>query len=417
MRTALKLLATGCVSVVSAVCSSGAAAQVPPSTLSAPFGQCDAGYWSSTRNLDDKAQFPAATCSVNWKPKITPDIGLGISARAGWHDSLDANRFALKLREVFADFDGDAFSLRLGKQVIAWGRADRINPTDSFSTRDFTQLTSDDEDQRLGVVAAKLRYVVTPVLSITGVVARFSASTAPSGSLPANWLKPSEPIRADWAVKIDRNGDGLDWALSYFDGLERLPRYRLDATQATSPVFVGEYERSQKLGVDFATSYGPWTFRGEASHAKLRCQSCAEQTRGVSRAVVGFDRDFAGTANINLQIFTNRRSAYVPPPLAPGLAALVGRGLDRLNAEYSNTDTGMTIRLSDRLLNEKLKWEIAVVKGFKNGDALIRPRVSYAFSDNVKLTVGFDRYTGPTQSYFGALKKNQLSFLTAGVLF
>ena len=169
--------------------------------------------------------------------------------------------------------------------------------------------------------------------------------------------------------------------------------------------------------MDFATSYGPWTFRGEASHAKLRCQSCAEQTRGVSRAVVGFDRDFAGTANINLQIFTNRRSAYVPPPLAPGLAALVGRGLDRLNAEYSNTDTGMTIRLSDRLLNEKLKWEIAVVKGFKNGDALIRPRVSYAFSDNVKLSAGFDRYTGPTQSYFGALKKNQLSFLTAGVLF
>ena len=182
-------------------------------------------------------------------------------------------------------------------------------------------------------------------------------------------------------------------------------------------MFVGEYERSQKLGVDFATSQGPWTFRGEASHAKLRCQSCAEQTRRVTRAVIGFDRDFAGTANINFQIFANRRSGYAGPPLAPNAAAILGRGLDRLNAEYSNADAGITARLSDRLLNEKLKWEIAVIKEFKSGGALVRPRLSYAWTDSVKLAAGVDYYTGPTQSYFGSLKKNQLSYVSISVLF
>ena len=414
MRTASALLVIGSALFVG---NASAADQESPTDLSLPYGQCDAGYWSSTRNLDDKKNFAAATCKVNWKPKITPDVGLGLSARAGWHDSLNASTSSLKLRETYLDFDSGVLSLRLGKQIIAWGRADKINPTDSFSTRDFTQLTADDEDQRLGVVAAKLRYAITPALSLTGVVARFSASTTPSGSLPANLTPPNEPTRADWAVKIDRNGDGLDWALSYFDGLERLPRYRLNFTQAAMPVFVGEYERSQKLGLDFATSQGSWTFRGEASHAKLRCQSCAEQTRRVTRAVIGFDRDFSETVNVNIQIFANRRSGYAEPPIAPNSAAILGRGLDRLNAEYSNNDTGMTVRLSDRLLNEKLKWDIAVIKQFKNDGALIRPRLSYAWTDSIKLAAGIDRYTGPAQSHFGSIKKNQLSFFTVSVLF
>ena len=399
------------------VCNASAADQEVSTELSSPYGQCDAGYWSSTRNLDDKKNFTSATCTVNWKPKITPDVGLGFSARAGWHDSLNAGTSSLRLRETYLDFDSGVLSMRLGKQIVAWGRADRINPTDSFSTRDFTQLTADDEDQRSGVVAAKLRYAVTPALSLTGVVARFSASTTPNGSLPANLIKPNEPARADWAFKIDRNGDGLDWALSYFDGLERLPRYRLNFTQGATPVFVGEYERSQKLGLDFATSQGPWTFRGEASHARLRCQLCSEQTRWVNRAVIGFDRDFAETANINLQIFANRRSGYVEPPITPGSAAVLGRGLDRLNAEYSNEDRGMTVRLANRLLNEKLKLEISVIKEFKNGGALIRPRLLYAWTDSVKLSAGVDHYTGPSQSYFGSLKKNHLSFFTVSVLF
>ena len=414
MRTASALLVIGSAFFV---CNASAVNQDSPTGLSLPYGQCDVGYWSSTRNLDDKHNFTAATCKVNWKPKITPDLGLGFSARAGWHDSLNASTSSLKLRETYLDFDSGVLSLRLGKQIIAWGRADKINPTDSFSTRDFTQLTADDEDQRLGVVAAKLRYAITPALSLTGIVARFSASTTPSGSLPANLIKPNEPTRADWAVKIDRNGDGLDWALSYFDGLERLPRYRLNFTQAAMPVFVGEYERSQKLGLDFATSQGSWTFRGEASHAKLRCQLCSEQTRWVTRAVIGFDRDFADTANVSIQIFANRRSGYAEPPLAPSSATILARGLDRLNAEYSSEDTGMTVRLSDRLFNEKLKWEIAVIKEFKNGGGLIRPRLSYALTDSVKLAAGVDYYTGPAQSFFGSQKKNNLSFFTVSVLF
>ena len=414
MRSASALLVIGSAFFV---CNASAADQESPAELSLPYGQCDAGYWSSTRNLDDKKNFTAATCKVNWKPKITPEVGLGFSARAGWHDSLNGSSSSLQLRETYLDFDSGVLSLRLGKQIIAWGRADRINPTDSFSARDFTQLTADDDDQRLGVVAAKLRYAMTPALSLTGVVARFSASTTPKGSLPANLIQPNEPTRADWAVKIDRNGAGLDWALSYFDGLERLPRYRLDFTSVAAPVFVGEYERIQKLGLDFATSQGPWTFRGEASHARLRCQSCSEQTRQVTRAVIGFDRDFAGTANINFQIFANRRSGYAELALAPTSAAILGRGLDRLNAEYSNNDTGITARLSDRLFNEKLKWEIAVIKAFKNGGALVRPRLTYAWTDSVKLAAGVDYYTGPAQSFFGSLKKNQLSFFTVSMLF
>ena len=65
----------------------------------------------------------------------------------------------------------------------------------------------------------------------------------PQGALPANLVKAPQPSGTEWAVKLDRAGQGLDWSVSYFVGYERFARYRLDLGIPKASVFQGDFER------------------------------------------------------------------------------------------------------------------------------------------------------------------------------
>ena len=392
-------------------------------TLSMPFGECALGQWTSNRNLDDRTNITAAGCVVSWKPKLSNDLRLGLNVRAGWQDQGAADGASGRVREAYVDFDAEPFSMRLGRQIIAWGRADRINPTDSLSPRDFTLLVPDDEQQRNGIDALRLRYAVSPALSVTAVAAKSKANVTPNGLLPPNLSLGESPRDTEWALKLDHSGSGIDWSVSYFDGLSRALRYRLDFANPRAPVFRGDVERVQKLGADFAIAQGAWTLRGEVAHSRLgpdtgpTCTACPSDARRVTSAVLGGDVDFAETMNFNVQVFANVKENFADPAGLTGVREALALGLNRLNTDYAARETGVTLRLSDRLLNDKLRWEISAVLDLNGNSYAIRPRLSYAVNDHLRLTAGLDHFEGPSQSYFGALAKNSTAFAMVSWVF
>ena len=387
--------------------------------LSMPFGECALGQWTSNRNLDDRADITTAGCLVSWKPKLGQSVRLGLNARAGWQDQGAADGASGRVREAYIDFDAEPLSLRLGRQIIAWGRADRINPTDSLSPRDFTLLVPDDEQQRNGIDAVRLRYAINPALSVTAVVAKSEANLTPAGALPMNLALAEPPRETEWALKLDHSGSGVDGSVSYFDGVERAARYRLDFANPRVPLFRGDFERVRKLGADFAIAQGAWTFRGEIAHARIQaaCAGCPSDARRVTSAVLGGDIDFADTMNFNVQVFANLKEDFVDPAGLTGLQQTLALGLNRLNADYAARETGLTLRLSDRLLNDKLRWEISAVLDLNGNSRAIRPRLTYAVNDYLRLTAGLDHFDGPSQSYFGALAKNSAAFAMVSWVF
>ena len=393
------------------------ASDLPPN--SPPYGECSLSAWSSNRNLDDHQDIASAVCTVNWKPKLSADVGLGLNLRAGSNANLAADGGNTRVREAYVDFERDTFALRAGRQMMAWGRADSFNPTDKLSPKDFTLLAPDDDSQRLGLDAIKIRYALNPGTSLTAVAALFTAHVTPQAALPANLVKALEPAGTEWAVKLDRTGQGLDWSVSYFDGYERFARYRLDLGIPKAPLFRGDFERSRSVGGDLALASGAWTWRAEFSHATLRpgCDQCPQYQRRVSRAVLGADLDFAETMNLNVQLLATRHWDYLAPSISPGLLRTLEQGRARLNTEYAAVETGLTFRLSDRLLNDKLKWEIGGVFDLTGQSRLIRPRVSYALNDHARLSAGIDFYEGDAQTYFGALTKNRLAFVMLSLVF
>jgi hypothetical protein len=388
-------------------------------TGSVPYGECRAGYWTSNRNLDDEKGINKATCFINWRLSISPSIRFGLAGRLGWADTDAADGQSHRFRELFSEIDSGAWTWRLGRQMIAWGRADRINPTDNLSPRDFTLLVPEDNEQQIGINTLQGKYQFEEGTSLTMVaVPRFEPHKTPKGSMPANLAQAPQPNASEWAVKLDRTGEGFDWAISYFDGLNRFARYWAQPVSPDNVVFRGTFERMRTVGGDFATNVGKWALRGETSASELRpdCEPCSLDVRRIYRFVLGVDRDLAETTNVNFQAFFVRRSIYTDPQSLGTTQRPLVEALDSLNSEFSKMDTGFTFRVSDTYLNERLKMEVGAIINLAGG-GLLRPRMVYALSDSLKLLAGLDQFYGKEQSLLGSIKKNQTAYAELAFVF
>jgi hypothetical protein len=383
-----------------------------------PFGECRAGYWSSNRNLDDKEDMEKATCFASWRPALNGAIRLGMNVRVGFRDAGRGDSTDVRLREGFVEVESGDYTWRVGRQIIAWGRADRINPTDSLSQRDLTLLVPDDDEQRNGINAVLLRYNVNNSLAVTAIAAQFEANRVPQGTLPSNLIRSAESGPIEWALKLDRSGGGVDWSVSYFDGFNSFARYSVDFASRPMPVFHSEYEQVRTLGADFALANGAWTMRGEASYSHLNQRSTSNDVgqRKVVRAVLGVDRDVWDTANANFQLFCIARSYQDLDGGAAGRQPFA-LALERLNSEFAAREWGVTLRVSDRFLNDRLKVELAAIADVTGHSFILRPRASHAISDSLKLDVGIDYFRGGAQTYFGARQKNQAAFVELTVVY
>lgn len=376
-----------------------------------PFGECRLGYWSSSRNLDHTQDITQGLCFSHWKPSASESISFGFSVQGHVANEYDTTGDKARLREGYIDIGGDDWSLRFGRQIIAWGRADRINPTDYFSPRDFTLLVPEDDEQRRGIDAGLAQYHLNDSNRLSLVLARFEPHRMPQGLLPAGIMRSAEPNEAEIAVKYDHIGNSLDWSISYYDGYDRFPRYRLVQTTDMLPQIQADYESLTTWGFDAASALGAWTFRTELTYSEQERAQTGENI-SISRTIVGIDHDFFESANINIQWFANHREHTQRIPVA-----IYQDGLDRLNSEFGFHDQGITLRLSNRFLNEQLKVELSSILDTQNHSYVIRPRITYALNDQIKITAGADAFSGIEQSYFGIRENNDLHFIELGIIY
>jgi hypothetical protein len=412
----------------SAAIFSSAHAQVPSSIeadkLPMPFGECRIGYWSGTRNLDSNADVAKLTCLAQWRVPLGEGLRANASARAGVADALEraserTDRGTARVREAYIEYENGPLRIRAGQQIIAWGRADRINPTDNLSPSDFTFLSQEDDEQRQGIAALSVQAKFTGPWSVTGIyVPRFTPHVVPVGSLPHGIVFENRPHQPEYAVKLDRSGDDLDFSVSYYEGFNRFVRYRLNPpffSSAGTPAFRANFDKQQTIGADVAFNIGKFSVRGEG--ATSRYSSSSEATRRVDRMVLGVDRNFLDTANINAQLFAIHRADYGRTPQRAAPLQPLFDALDRLNSEFGSAENGATLRISNKFFNEQLRAEFNAVYDFTHHSYLLRPRLAYSFTDALKLLAGADYFCGREQSYFGTLKKNNVAYMEFVLVF
>jgi hypothetical protein len=316
------------------------------------------------------------------------------------------------VRELYGDVSGNWFALRAGKQILKWGRADEINPTDNLAVFDYTLLTTDRDAMRTGGYALKADAFWQALTLEAVAVPLFKPSRVPTGpNLDVHDDPPGFALRnSGGAVKLDYHGAPMDASASYFYGF--LPRPYI----TLGPDLEMTYVRAWVVGGDFGKALGAWGLRGEG--AWTIPDGGPQGYRPFFTYVLGIDRtilqDYYANAQFIQGIVPDYREPGYPP--IPGLRE--AKAIERaLNNQAHGVTNASSLRISYQQPDNRWKVSITGILNFTDEDYLIRPHFEYGFSDHWKAHAGYEYNHGKDASFFGQSRKNNAGFAELEFLF
>lgn len=373
-------------------------------------GSIRTGYWSASRSLDGRRNLATAALWLSARPRLGAAAAIGVDGWVMSEQLFRASETAGRLREAYLDLTLGPVDIRAGQQIIAWGRADRINPTDNLTPRDFTLLVVDDADRRSGTPAVRTT-VYRETLSFTAVwLPGFTPDTVPIRvPEPTATLAEQRPggLLGQWAVKLDHTGKSLDWSVSYFDGFDLTPNLGIGSIDASGVELLQRHPRIQVIGADAAVAVGRYGLRAEAAYTHT------EDARGTDPdianpflfLVVGGERTVLDRLSVNVQYLLRVVFSYHSPFRIPdGLVRQVAIESATLSNQLDPVQHGAALRLGHSWLHQRLQAELAAVVFFTRFNYAIRAKLTYAFTDRLRGTVGADLFRGPSPSFFGYLR-------------
>ena len=189
-------------------------------------GSARAADFSKDKSFSDTTGYTVASIWATATPQGLWGIRTYFDGRAQAQDVIRSSHVSWDIREGYAQMSLGRLDLRAGRQVIVWGRADKVNPTDAWSTRDFSLLAPNDDDQRLGVATLQVTWNAGAYRAITLWQPEWRYPGLPTPPLPPGVLlqnvAPVHPAQ-QWGMKLDHSGEGLDWSVSYSHAINRTP--------------------------------------------------------------------------------------------------------------------------------------------------------------------------------------------------
>ena len=380
-------------------------------------GSVRADYFSKDKSFSGKTGYAVGSVWATAVPQEVAGIRTYFDARLQGQDLTRGSRVSSDLREAYAQTALGNFDLRMGRQITVWGRADKVNPTDAWSTRNYTLLVPNDEDQRLGVASLQGTWNLGAYRVIGLWQPEWRSPVLPIPPLPRGIslqnIAPTHPA-GQFGIKLDHSGEGVDWSVSYARSINRTPDLAivsqgLPAGTSVAPL----YRHVEVIGADAAVPVGQYGLRAEIAYTKTGNRGGNDpfaQNNNVF-AVFGVERTFIGELNVNAQYLYRRTFDLRDPDpnAAPDIRLLTLEERVLSNQLATNTH-GASLRINYKAWNETLEMELAGVVWFKNGDTAIRPKVTYAFTDRLKVILGGEIYRGPGRSFFGQLNPTSTAY-------
>lgn len=370
-------------------------------------GSLRGSYWNFSNNPNDHNDIGIVELWLKEAPHFGNNATLLLE---GWIRMSNANRATTTqglLREGYVDFSSGAAGFRIGKQIIVWGRADQLNPTDNLSPRDYTLFTAESDDQRQGASAVKATYNFTGVTA-TGIwLPHFRPNTIPISPATGTTFSENIPSGDQFALKLEQSGLAVDWSLSYFRGFDLNPDIAIQSALPGALSLMLQHHRIRVLGADATTVMGRYGLRTEVAYTWTENASGIDPfvKKPFFYGVVGADRTFFEYLNINVQYFVRQVNSFSDPnTIADLLTHEVAIQQSIISNQQDKFQQGMSLRIGNKWLNETLEAEFSAVYSFTRRDSLLRPKLSYAFDDHWKGILGASMYRGEPNTFFGMLR-------------
>ena len=375
-------------------------------------GSLRAGYWTSDRRLDDETNIGVASAWLKLDKKLGSDVGLFAEGYLVSEDVFGDRLHESRLREGYVEGRKGNFDYRVGKQIIAWGRADRLNPTDNLTPRDTTLLAADVDEDRFGSLAAKASWNFDAATSLTGIwIPKFQPTVIAFRARTGVVYQENIPdSRQQWALKLDQSGKAVDWSVSWFDGFDLNGDISQGPLTAAGQVVTLDHHRIRVLGADAATTSGSYRFALEGAYVRT---DDPDGTNAFIKnpffyGVFGVERDYPDNFTVIVQAFAREVSHYSNPEL---IADPVTRAIAVQEAvvtnQYDRTQQGLSLRIDKKWFNETLEAEFGAITLLNREGYALRPRVIYMWSDSVKIIGAYDYFKGTDKTTYGILERNK----------
>ena len=376
-------------------------------------GSLRGSFWGVSRNPSGNNDIGIVETWLKAAPRIGRDATLSMEGWVRYTDVIHTGKTEGVLREGYLSYSKGDADFRIGKQIIVWGRADQLNPTDNLTPRDNTLLMTDSDDQRLGAWALKSTYNF-PTVAMTGIwLPQFHPNKQPIAASPGVVFSELVPNGDQFAFKLEQTGQAVDWSMSYFRGFDLNPDISIGAIAPGVMTLSLQHHRVRVLGADAATVVGRYGLRTEVAYTQT------EDAAGVDPfvknpffyGVAGADRTFFEYLNVNLQYFMRKVSSYSDPDAIAGpLIRTVALQQAVASSQLDRIQQGASLRISNKWLHETLEAEVAAVVNFTRHDYLLRPKLSYAFDDRWKGSLGAYLFRGDSDTFFGLLRDRSAVF-------
>ena len=352
---------------------------------------------------------------------------------------------AVDLREAYVNTYLGPLDLRIGQQIIVWGRADALNPTNNLTPLDFRIHSPIEDDIRIGNAGARAFLRFHP-FRLEGVwMPLYLPTELPLVQLPQYVsygapLFPSLNLKdGTEAVRLHLELPAIEMSVSYLHGFAPLPglsptainltadMYNVPSATTPPSILVSRtaYEQ-QVLGFDFSTSLGEAaTLRGEAAYRRPYNWNVVDHHIAFPdvQYTVGADHTF-GSLSIIVQymgryVFDWQKLSGPMNPLDPSVLpmesmsnlkvvsenvnSIVAKQNQILFSQTAQVQHLATLRFEYLALHETLSLSSLCLYNFTTREWLITPRIGYRLSDAITMYAGAQVFHGPANTLFGII--------------
>lgn len=320
---------------------------------------------------------------------------------AAYQQEDSQNLLSLQDREAFIGLNWGSGFIRAGRQIIPSGKVDILNPTDILTPFNYTRMTIDDDLQRDGRAAIRLRQDLAnyTINLMSFYDNRYQVLPMPEGT-GLNIIEDKKQREA-YALRLDYSSQYIDVGLLFYTGADLQPAFHLSGLMAG--IIQQTHHRTDLVGVDATGTVNGIAWRAEAACDQLKQDTTITEWVRQPQCQIAMGADYSiGENNFLAQVtHLNIRDWHAPNnDLSRLFATLTGQS----QAE----ETIVTARFMRTWYNDTIQTELPCSYGVRAADWACRPRIYWAIQDHLKLSLGADVFSGSEYGYLGRLKKNNM---------
>ena len=165
-----------------------------------------------------------------------------------------------RMVEAYVDLYFNWLTIRAGHQIITWGKTDGFMvPTDRINPRDYTYLSSEYEDLKLGVTSLALNMFFSGQKFEVIWIPTFEPNVLSSNALITKTEVEKKIENSSIAVQLSGTLGKLDYALSYVFGFDLNPDF-----DNTTGIFT-KHNRIHSPGLDFSIPVSAISIKGSGA--------------------------------------------------------------------------------------------------------------------------------------------------------